>query len=120
MQVLSIESAHEGGASERDALPRVWLMRRKSRQLVVEQLQERKAAIEALKEEISAFTQELSRADENPARAQKRRGPGAVPRSKAEMSRADENPAEAQKRRGQGAVPLSRAEMSRASGECKG
>ena len=88
MQVLSIESAHEGGASERDALPRVWLMRRKSRQLVVEQLQERKAAIEALKEEISAFTQELSRADENPARAQKRRGKGAVPRSRAQLSSA--------------------------------
>ena len=80
--------AHEGGASERDALPRVWLTRPKSTQLVVEQLQERKAAIEALREEISAFTQELSRADENPAKAQKRRGADAKPRSKGEMSRA--------------------------------
>ena len=112
--------AHEGGASERDALPRVWLTRPKSTQLVVEQLQERKAAIEALREEISAFTQELSRADENPAKAQKRRGADAEPRSRAQMNRADEDPAKAQKRRGADAKPRSRAQMARCSGERKG
>ena len=106
--------AHEDGASERGELPRVRLTRRASTKLVGEQLQAERAEIEALKEEITAFERRSSTADENPAKAQQRRGADAKPRSKGETSRADEDPAKAQQRRGADAKPRSKGEMSRA------
>ena len=75
----------EGGGGEGAMLP-VRLSRPASTQHVAERIQENDAATKALREEIAAFNAEVYRADENPTKAKKKRGPEAEPRSKTEMS----------------------------------